>query len=354
MIPNSGMIQELSERSREIFRLIVEAYVETGTPVGSKTLSRRLPFDLSPASVRNVMAELEGAGLLYSPHTSAGRLPTEQGLRLFVDGMLEVGNLSENDRIELAAQCQASGRSIEQLLTQATETLSGLSSCAGLVTAPKAETPLKHVEFVHLGPGRALVVLVSENGLVENRIIDIPLGLPPASLIEAGNYLSARLHGRTVLEATAEITAELESKKAELDALTAKVVETGLAMWAGGKDADAIDAPLIVRGQANLLDDVKAVEDLERVRTLFEELETKKDLVRLLEQTQTGEGVRIFIGSENDLFGLSGCSVVAAPYNDSQNNVLGIIGVVGPTRLNYARIIPMVDYTAQVIGRLIG
>jgi heat-inducible transcriptional repressor len=268
--------------------------------------------------------------------------------------MLEVGNLSENDRIDIAARCQASGRSIEQLLTQATETLSGLSSCAGLVTAPKSESPLKHVEFVLLGPGRALVVLVSENGLVENRIIDVPLGLPPASLIEAGNYLSARLNGRTVQEARAEIVAELEAKKAELDELTAKVVETGLATWAGGQAGNSSDAALIVRGQANLLHDVKAVEDLERVRTLFEELETKKDLVRLLELTQTGEGVRIFIGAENDLFGLSGCSVVAAPYNDSHNNVLGIIGVVGPTRLNYARIIPMVDYTAQVIGRLIG
>jgi len=348
------MIQELSDRSREIFRLLVEAYVETGAPVGSKTLSQRLPFDLSPASVRNVMAELEGAGLLYSPHTSAGRLPTERGLRLFVDGMLEVGNLSENDRIDIAARCQASGRSIEQMLTLATETLSGLSHCAGLVTAPKSESPLKHVEFVNLGPGRALVVLVSENGLVENRIIDVPLGLPPASLIEAGNYLSARLNGRTVPQARAEIMAELETKKAELDELTAKVVETGLATWAGNDTGGSSDAALIVRGQANLLHDIRAVEDLERIRTLFEELETKKDLVRLLELTQRGEGVRIFIGSENNLFGLSGCSVVAAPYNDSQNNVLGIIGVVGPTRLNYARIIPMVDYTAQVIGRLIG
>lgn len=347
---NTGLIGALNERSREIFRLIVDSYLETGEPVGSRTLSRRLESDLSPATVRNVMADLQAAGLLWSPHPSAGRLPTEAGLRLFVDGLLEVGALTGEERARIDGECAAAGKSIEEAMGQATEALSGLSHCAGLVVAPKTESLLKHIEFVALGPGRALVVTVSENGLVENRLIEAPLGVTPSTLIEAGNYLCARLVGRTLDEAQSNIRAEIEEQRAELDEITRRVVEAGLATWSG-EDAGRA---LIVRGQSHLLENVTAIEDLERIRALFEALETKDTLLRLLEETEKADGVQIFIGADNTLFGLAGCSMVVAPFNNSREQIIGAIGVIGPTRINYARIIPMVDYTARVIGRVVG
>lgn len=344
-----SLINELNERSREIFRVIVDGYVATGEPVGSRTLSRRLGQNLSPATIRNVMADLEEAGLLYSPHTSAGRLPTEAGLRLFVHGLLEVGRLAEDERRSIESLCVARGKSLSQALEEATSALSGLSHCAGVVVVPKFDRPLKHLEFVHLGPGRALVVLVTEDGIVENRVIEVPLGLPPASLVSAGNYLNARLIGRTIEEAKSEIEEEIASNRAQLDELSSKLVGAGLASWAGGEGN-----ALIVRGQANLLEDVTALADLERLRALFEMLETRQTMLRLLDASRHAEGVQIFIGAESDLFGVTGCSVVIAPYQNSREQIVGAIGVIGPTRLNYARIIPMVDYTAKVIGRLIG
>ncbi|HLJ63364.1 MAG TPA: heat-inducible transcriptional repressor HrcA [Stellaceae bacterium] len=344
------MITELNERSREIFRMIVEAYVETGEPVGSRTLARRGGLDLSPATIRNVMADLEEAELLFAPHPSAGRLPTEAGLRLFVNGLLEVGRLSEAERRAIDSRCATAGKSLAQALEEATSMLSGLSRCAGLVVAPKTERPLKHIEFVPLSPGRALVVMVTEDGIVENRLIEVPLGTPPSTLVTAGNYLNARLVGHTIDEVKAVIVADIASRRAELDELTARLVEAGLASWAGGTAQTA----LIVRGQANLLDDITALTDLERLRTMFDLLETKEAMVRLLEATREGEGVQIYIGSDNPLFGVAGCSMIVAPYNNSREQVVGAIGVLGPTRINYARIIPLVDYTAKVIGRLLG
>ncbi len=346
----SSPIHELSERSREIFRLIVDGYVATGEPIGSRTLSRRLAQNLSPATIRNVMADLEEAGLLYAPHTSAGRLPTEAGLRFFVHGLLEVGRLAEDERRNIESLCVARGKSLPQALEEATSTLSGLSHCAGVVVVPKYERPLKHLEFVHLGPGRALVVLVTEDGLVENRVIEVPLGLPPAALVSAGNYLNARLIGRSFEEARAAIQEEIDSNQARLDELTSRLVSAGLASWAGADKGSA----LIVRGQANLLEDVTAVADLERLRALFEMLETRETMLRLLDASMQGEGVQIFIGAESHLFGVAGCSMVIAPYHNSREQIVGAIGVIGPTRINYARIIPMVDYTAKMIGRLMG
>jgi len=340
-------LEHLNERSRSILRVIVEAYVETGAPIGSRTLSRQLGLDLSPATIRNVMADLEELGLLFAPHTSAGRLPTELGLRLFVNGLLEHGNLTTADRRHIESQCAASGRSVPEVLEEASSMLSGLSHCAGLVVAPKLEEPLKHIEFVSLGPGRALVVMVTSAGIVENRVIDVPAGLPPSSLVEASNYLSARLIGRSLDEAAADVQHEIVAQKAELDSLTQKVVEQGLASWAGDRHG-----ALIVRGQAQLLEDVSAMEDLERIRQLFTLLEAKETLLNLLQMTDTAEGVQIFIGAESELFGLAGCSMVIAPYNNSQQQLVGAVGVIGPTRIDYARIIPMVDYTAKVIGRL--
>ncbi len=343
-------LQDLNERSREVLRHIVDAFVETGAPIGSRTLSRRLGLDLSPATIRNVMADLEELGLLFAPHTSAGRLPTDLGLRLCVHGLLEHGNLTSEERRHIESQCAASGRSLSEVLEEATSMLSELSHCAGLVAAPNAQAPFKHIEFVSLGPGRAMVVMVSSTRLEENRIIDVPLGLPASSLVEASNYLSSRLVGRTLLESAFEIRMELQEHRAELDELTSKVVEQGVATWSG----EGKTGVLIVRGQAQLLEDVNAIEDLERIRMLFSALETKEALLSLLDLAETAEGVQIFIGAENELFGLAGCSMVVAPYGNNRQRLVGAIGVIGPTRIDYARIIPMVDYTAKVIGRLVG
>ncbi|WP_184804557.1 heat-inducible transcriptional repressor HrcA [Nitrospirillum iridis] len=344
------MITEMNQRSRDIFRQIVEAYVETGEPVGSRTLSRRLGISLSPATIRNVMADLEELGLLKAPHTSAGRVPTEVGLRLFVNGLLEVGDLSEDERVSIDAQCAASGRSLPEALEEATTMLSGLSSCAGLVMAPKTDRPLKHIEFVNLQPGRALVVLVTEDGLVENRVVEVPMGIPSSVLQMASNYLNARVVGRTLAEARTRLLAEAEEQRTQLDELTRRVVDTGMATWAGSRN----NGVLIVRGQAKLLDDVSALSDLERIRSLFEALETRDAMMRLLEATGSAEGVQIFIGAENNLFSHAGCSLIVSPYTNGKDQIVGAIGVIGPTRINYARIIPMVDYTAKVISRMIG
>ncbi len=351
-------LTDLDERSREVFRTIVDTYLETGDPVGSRTLSRALPISVSPATIRNVMADLEALGLLCAPHVSAGRLPTETGLRMFVDGLLEVGDLTGEERSHIETRVAGSGRKVEEVLTEATSLLSGLSRCAGLVVAPRHVAGIKHIEFVPLGLTQALVVLVGEDGQVENRVIDTPAGLPSSALTEASNYLSAQLRGRTLAEARERIGADIATKRAELDALTTRVIEAGLATWSGGtaqKDG-AEPAPaksLIVRGQSKLLDDLQAVEDLERVRQLFDDLEREREVVRLLELAEGAEGVRIFIGSENKLFSLSGSSVIVSPYRDDRQQVVGVIGVVGPKRLNYARVIPMVDYTAKVVGRLL-
>ncbi len=345
------MAPDLNERSREVLRLVVEAYVETGEPIGSRSLSRKLGMALSPATIRNVMADLEESGLLYAPHTSAGRMPTDAGLQLFVDGILEIGNLTETDRKNIEAQCAATGRTLNQVLEETSSLLSGLSHCAGLVVAPKRDAPLKHIEFVNLGPGRALVVIVSQDGLVENRVIDLPLGMPASSLIEASNFFSAHVAGRTLPEAQERVRQEIEAERAELDALSRSVVEAGLATWSNGSVGQDV---LIVRGQANLLDDVTGMADLERIRSLFQKLETNEALLRLIQATDGAEGVQIFIGAENELFSLAGCSVIIAPFSNSDQEIVGAIGVVGPARMNYGRIIPMVDYTAKIVGSVIG
>lgn len=343
-------LEELDKRSREVFRHIVDAYVETGEPIGSKSLGKRLSTALSSATIRGVMADLESAGLLYAPHTSAGRLPTEAGLRLFVHGILEIGDISPQEQQEIEQQCKATGKSFSTLLDDTTKALSGLSRCAGLVLVPKSEAILKHIEFVFLNPGRVLVVLITEDGLVENRIIETPLGLLPSSLMEASNYLNSRLVGKTLNEAKAQILGELDNNKSQLDLLTSKVVEEGLAIWAGQEGS----ASLIVRGQSHLLQDVRHMEELNRVRTLFEALDTQNDLLELLDAAIAADGVQIFIGSESNLFKLSGCSLIISPYSTDNGRIVGAIGVIGPARLNYSRIISMVDYTAKLISKTIG
>jgi heat-inducible transcriptional repressor len=328
---------ELDERARDIFRRIVESYLETGEPVGSRTLSKS-GLSLSPASIRNTMQDLTQLGLLGAPHVSAGRLPTHAGLRLFVDGLLEVGDVGEAERRSIESRLRAHGRNYEDALNEASAILSGLAGGAAVVVTPTRDAGVRHVEFVPLGPERTLAIMVFDDGTVENRLIRVPAGVTPSSLQEASNFLNARLSGRTLADA-----------RRELNATAARLVEDGLAAWSGG---DAEDRSLIVRGRANLLEARDALEDLEKVRLLFEDLEQKEQLIELLDGVRDGQGVRIFIGAETRLFSLSGSAVVAAPYMTGSQRVLGAIGVIGPARLNYARIIPLVDYTARVLGQV--
>ena len=342
----------LDDRSREIFRHIVEAYLGTGLPLGSRNLSRQLSMALSPASIRNVMSDLEHLGLIYAPHVSAGRLPTEAGLRYFVDGFLEFGAPTGEDRASIEAQVRAEhSGGIETVLAEASQMLSGLAEGAGLVIATKSDVRVRHIEFVRLEATRALVVLVGEDDRVENRIIDLPPGLSASTLVEAGNWLNANVAGRTLAEARTAIAARRKAARHELDQLGQTLVDQGLAVWAGaGREASP---QLIVHGRSRLLQQIGPGEDLDRLRHLFDELESSEGLVQLLDLTEEGHGVRIFIGSENKLFSLSGSSVVVAPYRDEGGGVLGAVGVIGPTRLNYARIVPVVDYTAQIVGRML-
>jgi heat-inducible transcriptional repressor len=333
--------------------MLVDTYISTGEPVGSRTISKALPAALSPASIRNVMMDLEDAGLITAPHTSAGRIPTNIGLRFFVDALLQVNVISPEERARIDAQVKATNRQrkVEDVLGDATTLLSGLSQHAGVVLAPKMNARLKQMEFVNLSPGRALVILVTEDGNVENRVIDVPHGLPSSVFMRATNYLSAKAEGKTLSEVQNLVAREVEKLRRELDDVSARLVQGGLAVWSGENERD--DKSLIVRGQANLLEDAKAVADLERIRRLFEDIESKKELAGLLGSAEQADGVRIFIGAESRMFSLSGSSLIAAPFRNEDDKIVGVLGIIGPTRLNYARIIPMVDYTAKMVGRLL-
>ena len=342
-------ITELSTRAREIFRLVVEGYLGTGQPVGSKTLAGAGGLNLSPASIRSVLHELEGQGLLAAPHTSAGRLPTEQGLRLFVDGMMQVAEPTAEERAAIESRLAQPGP-IEAALTATSALLSELSAAAGVVMVPRREPRLAQLQLVPLATGQALAVLVGVDGSIENRVVAIPAGLPPGALEQASNYISAHLGGRTLAQAVQAIRPEIASGQSALDAASRDLVERGLAVWS----EDAANRPvLIVRGASNLLDE-DAVSDLERVRQLLDDLENKQSVADLLSAAREAEATRIFIGSENRLFALSGSAVIASPYRDREGRVVGVVGVIGPTRLNYARLVPMVDFTAQSLGKLIG
>lgn len=340
-----SVLNDIDARSREIFRRLVETYLTTGEPVGSRTLSQDRSIAVSAATIRNVMADLTDLGLLQAPHISAGRLPTEFGLRLFVDSMLQLGDLSDDDRRAIEESSRTGDP--EQILQEAATRLSGLTQTASLVVSQKVEAPLRHIEFVPAGADSTLVVLVFEDGRVENRIMQTPGGVLSSSLVSAGNYLSARLRGRTISEAQMIIEEEMETSRAELDALTARLVKSGVAELSGDPKPT-----LIVRGAGRLLDEATE-QDLERVRMLFDDLERKEEVIDLLGAARDAEGVKIFIGSENRLFSLSGSSVIVAPYRDRSRKIVGVLGVVGPTRLNYARVVPIVDYTAEVVSRML-
>jgi len=341
-------IGEMSDRARDVFRMVVEAYLESGHPVGSRTIARTSSLNLSPASIRNVMQDLEESGLLAAPHTSAGRIPTESGLRLFVDGIMQVAEPRAEDRAAIEALIDRGGP-IEEAISNTTAALSGLSACAGIVLVPKEEPVLRQLAFVPLSPRQAVAVVVGSDGSVENRVVDLPPGVTGATLVEAGNYVSARLSGLTFGEAQARLGAEIGDGRAALDSVARALVERGLAMWSQDGSRRPV---MIVRGQANLIDEHVAA-DLDRVRRLLDELEGKEEIARLLDQARSGAGIKIFIGAENELFALSGSSVIAAPYRGQDGRVVGVVGVIGPTRLNYARVVPMVDFTAKALSRLL-
>jgi heat-inducible transcriptional repressor len=350
MTHGARILSDLNERSREVFRRVVESYLSSGDPVGSRTLTRSMTERLSAATIRNVMQDLELLGLLDSPHISAGRIPTHLGLRMFVDGLLEVGTVTNEEREVLDAALSGGEQDITSILDHVGATLSGITRGASVVLAPKQEAAIKHIEFVSLGPDRALVVLVLANGHVENRIFVPPAGHTPASMREAANFLNALAEGKTLSDLRFSIVQDIARRRQEIDSLAHALVESGLALWENGGEPSE---RLIVRGRANLIDNSAESEDIDRIRHLFDDLERKRDIVDFLELAETGEGVRIFIGSENKLFSLSGSSLVVSPYMSADRKIIGAVGVIGPTRLNYGRIVPIVDYTAQLVGKLL-
>ncbi|THD76858.1 heat-inducible transcriptional repressor HrcA [Thalassobius vesicularis] len=350
MTKGENILDEMNDRSREVFRRVVEAYLASGDPVGSRTLTRALSEKVSAATIRNVMQDLEYMGLLGSPHVSAGRVPTQLGLRMFVDGFLEVRDLDQTDRQKLDETLTSNSRDVGGLLDRVSTALSGVTHGASIVLTPKHEAPIKHLEFVSLGADRALVVLVFADGHVENRLFTPPLGQTPSSMREAANFLNALIEGKTLSDLSTQIRQEITNRRQEIDTLAHQLVESGLAVWENEGDRNE---RLIVRGRSNLLNAGGDESDLERIRTLFDDLERKRDIEEFLQLTEAGEGVRIFIGSENKLFSLSGSTLVVSPYMNADRKIIGAVGVIGPTRLNYGRIVPIVDYTAQLVGKMI-
>lgn len=349
MATGPGLLTEMTDRSREVFRRVVEAYLKNGDPVGSRTLTREMSESVSAATIRNVMQDLEFLGLLDSPHASAGRVPTQQGLRLFVDGFMETGALATADRERIDATMGANDQDVAGLLDQVGTALSGITRGASIVLTPKHEAPIKHIEFVSLAPERALVVLVFADGHVENRLFRPPPGQTPSSMREAANFVNALAEGRTLSELRGMMGTEIKRRRQEIDVLAREMVESGLAVW---ENAGESSERLIVRGRANLLEGATEI-DVDRIRGLFDELERKRDIAEFLDLAEEGDGVRIFIGSENKLFSLSGSSLVVSPYMNADRKIIGAVGVIGPTRLNYGRVVPIVDYTAQLVGRLV-
>jgi heat-inducible transcriptional repressor len=351
MTDGPNILSEMNDRSREVFRRVVEGYIHSGDPVGSRTLTRSMSESVSAATIRNVMQDLEYLGLLGSPHISAGRIPTQLGLRMFVDSLLEVSPPDADDRAKIDETLGSNASDVSSLLDRVGAALSGVTRSASLVLTPKHEAPIRHVEFVSLAPDRALVVLVFADGHVENRIFTPPLGQTPSSMREAANFLNALVEGKTISEVRVAMKSEILKRRQEIDTLAQDLIESGLAIWENEGDRHE---RLIVRGRSNLLNPESNQQDLERIRTLFDDLERKRDIADFLELTDKGDGVRIFIGSENKLFSLSGSSLVVSPYMNADRKIIGAVGVIGPTRLNYGRIVPIVDYTAQLVGRMIG
>ena len=349
MSQNAQILAEMNDRSREVFRRVVEGYLGTGDPVGSRTLTRTMSEKVSAATIRNVMQDLEFLGLLQAPHVSAGRIPTQAGLRMFVDGLLEA-QLGDDDRERIEATVGTSEDDVSAMMDRVGNALSGITQGASLVLAPKREAPIKHIEFISLAPDRALVVIVFADGHVENRVFVPPPGQTPSSMREAANLLNAMIEGRTISDLRHVMKAEVAARRREIDTLAHDLIEKGIAAW---ENEGERTERLIVRGRSHLLEQGGDAAQLERIRSLFDDLERKRDITEFLSLTEDGEGVRIFIGSENKLFSLSGSSLVVSPYMNADRKIVGAVGVIGPTRLNYGRIVPIVDYTAQLVGRFL-
>jgi len=340
----------MDTRSREVFQQIVENYLSSGEPVGSRSLTQTLTKSVSASTIRNVMQDLEVLGLLNSPHTSAGRIPTELGLRMFVDAIMEVGEVREQDKQKIDNTLDTDQPQINSMLDRVGFALSGLTQSASLVLCPKHEASIKHIEFVSLAEDRTLVVLVFVDGSVENRFFVPPKGQTPSSMREAANFLNNIGVGHTVSEMRTRIQGEISKNKKELNALASELVELGVAVW---ENKSVTEERLIVRGRSKLLNENTDEQGIDKIKSLFDDLERKRDIAKFLQLTEEGEGVRIFIGSENKLFSLSGSSLIISPYINSERKIIGAVGVIGPTRLNYGRIVPIVDYTAQAVGKLI-
>jgi heat-inducible transcriptional repressor len=350
MTSAQSILSDMNDRTREVFRRVVEGYLTSGEPVGSRTLTRTLSEKVSAATVRNVMQDLEYLGLLDSPHISAGRIPTQQGLRMFVDSLLEIGQVAPEDQEKIDATTGSNDQDVATLLDEVGAALSVITRGASVVLAPKREAAIRHIEFVSLAVDRALVVLVFADGQVENRVFAPPPGQTPSSMREAANFLNALAEGRTLSELRANIVSEIGKRRQEIDSLAREMVESGFALW---ENAGEPSERLIVRGRSNLIGEAADQSEIDRIRVLFDDLERKRDIAEFLNLTEAGEGVRIFIGSENKLFSLSGSSLVVSPYMNADRKIIGAVGVIGPTRLNYGRIVPIVDYTAQLVGRLV-
>ena len=341
---------DLDDKKKIVLNQIIDSYLIDGAPVGSKTLSKKSEEMASSSSLRNIMSQLEVMGLIYSPHVSSGRLPTEKGLRLYVDNLLAFQTLyNAKDNLFLKDLNNAGQRGPKELLSEASASLSGMSSHAGIVVVPKTEKDLKHVEFVRLSKEKALVVLIDSIGSVENRIITIDEGTPDMTFEMAGNYLNSKINGQSIDELRTKINLDIKKRKNEIDALAAGLINKGLAIWAN----DHSDSSLIIHGHDKLLDDVQAIEDLEKIKSLFSTLGNQELSIQLLEDIASASGVKIFIGSENRLFEGTGCSLIIAPIQAYEQKVFGALGVIGPKRMNYSKIISMVDYTSQIVSKLL-
>tara|TARA_Y100000590_G_scaffold83785_1_gene93433 strand:+ start:15648 stop:16694 length:1047 start_codon:yes stop_codon:yes gene_type:complete len=348
MIDNN--FTKLNEISRAILRQLVDFYVETGEPIGSETLSKKMRLKISSSSIRSIMAELQKEGLVYAVHKSSGRLPTDKGMRLFVEGLLEFGRLNENEKNSIESQCKSHGESYKEVLDKASETLSGLSNCAGLVVAPKYQNKIKQIDFLDLNNGQIMAVLVNENGLVENRIFLSYSKFNDSNLREASNYLNDKLKGKTIEFVKKEILNEIKNHKIELDKVSENLVKTGIAEISSTKENPYI----FLHGQSTLLNDEIIKGDLDKLKDLFDQIANKKSFLELMDSTSKADGVKIFIGYKNILFNHSGLSAVMAPYKNDQQEVVGAIGVIGPMRINYSRIVPIVDFTSKLVGRILG
>ena len=341
-------VPELNRRARKILHAVVSEYLQGGDAVGSRTITRRHGIGLSPATVRNVMSDLEELGLLHQPHTSAGRVPTETGLRFFIDSLLKVRGLSPKEKEDISTRLEA--QLPEAVLQRASRVLSELTQYAGIVLAPNPDLQrFQHLEFVPLRDGKVLCILVTADGHIENKLVVIDFALEGARLDRIHNYLDQLLRGLTLDEVRKRVLSEMGTDKNQFDGEVATALRLSQVAFESGRSSE-----VVVSGQVNLLDPARAQtpQDLDRMRSLLRALEDKEILVKLLDRTMAGEGMQVFLGAETSYAALGESSVVAVPYGP-EDRPLGAIAVIGPMRMNYGKVMSVVDFTADVFGQLI-